>query len=110
MSKKVKKTLPGFASSMSGGNMDVLKKIVKNHYKEFLQVYRMLENSVDGIVSLDYEDLDGKNLSIQVTMEDTTTARNLQNSAQLILEKNMSRYGGMVSCYGKSVEISIEPH
>ena len=57
MSKKVKKTLPGFASSMSGGNMDVLKKIVKNHYKELQEILikHNLQNVFHGMYYLQQE-------------------------------------------------------
>lgn len=108
MGKKIKKTMPGFANSMSGGELDVLKKIVKHHYKEFIGVFRMLEKSVDHIHSLEYDDTEEKRLFIKVTADERDDAQDICNAAQDFIEDNLDKYNATVVCMHKTVEIELE--
>lgn len=108
MGKKIKKTFPGFANSLSGGDMVVLQKIVKNQYKEFLGVYRMLEESVDDIDHLEYEDTSEKRLVMTVATIDTDASKRVFNAAILFAEQCAEKYDVAVSHTNKEVNIEIE--
>lgn len=108
MGKKIKKTFPGFASSLSGGDMVVLQKIVKNQYKEFLGVYRMLEESIDDIDQLNYEDTTEKRLALKVRTVDEEASKRVFHAAIEFAEYSSSKYNVAVSHADKEVSIEIE--
>lgn len=108
MGKKIKKTFPGFANSLSGGDMVVLQKIVKDQYKEFLGVYRMLEESIDDIEQLNYEDTMEKRLALTVQTIDDDASQRVFNAVIEFADYTSSRYNVAVSHSNKEVSIEIE--
>ena len=51
---KKTKTIPRFATMLSGGKFDVLETIIKDQYEELLCMFRYLKEDLDDIVNLEY--------------------------------------------------------
>lgn len=89
---KKTKTIPRFATMLSGGKFDVLETIIKDQYEELLCMFRYLKEDLDDIVNLEYHNNDDSNprmkkrtdsmetrhqLCIEIVMRNERDAQNL---------------------------------
>lgn len=108
MAKKVKRTLPGFASVLSGGSFEILEEIVCNQYEEFLYLFDLLKDSCDDIKKLEYKEKEGDKLVIQVHTESSELAFGLHNRAIAVIEGICShKCEAELSCAGSTLKIKI---
>ena len=88
--KKKKKTIPQFATMLSGGKIDILETIIRDQYEEFLYIFRCLEEDMDRIKSLGYNHDKEKCLTISVTLNTVNEAQTLYDKLSAISEEKSS--------------------
>ena len=107
MSKKIKATLPFFATSITGGYLESLEDLIHNQYQEFLYVFYLLKDSTDLIRTLCHREKEEGKLSITVIATSEEDALSLVKKIEYHRAAEEDLYTVEVFTDGSRVTIKI---
>ena len=94
-----------YLNAMTLGDLDSLEEIISHQYRKFVRFYKLVKKFSSAIVKLKYEFGDASSLSVVLTMESASDAKELKSYLDKTLGEN--DYEGSASVNKKTVNVSV---